>query len=88
METRQNMRNTLKMAGLAALMALGAGLAAAPATAQGLDIRVGPDRGPRVMERRVYREERVRPRRSVCTTRWRDGRRVEVCRSEGRGPRF
>ena len=84
------MRNALKTAGLAALMALGAGFAGAPAAAQEFGIRVGPDRPPRVIERRVYREERVRPRRTVCTTRWRDGRRVEVCRSGGGGggPRF
>ncbi len=80
------MRHVLKIAALAAL--LGAGALAAPTTAsaQGFSVQIGPDR-PRV-ERRIYREPRVierrviRPerRRTVCTTRWRDGRRIEVCR--------
>ena len=89
------MRDVLKMTGLAALVALGTGFAAGPVMAQDFGIRIGPDR-PRV-ERRIYREERpyverriVRPapRRTVCTTRWRDARRVEVCRSGGGGPRW
>jgi hypothetical protein len=94
METRQNMRNALKATSLAALMALGAGFAAGPSVAQDFGIRIGPDR-PRVIERRGYRDDevverrvirRAEPRRTVCTTRWRDGRRVEVCRSGG--PRY
>jgi hypothetical protein len=80
------MRQIVKMASLAAVMAIGAGVGQS-AFAQEFGVRIGPDR-PRVVERRVYREERprmMRPaRRTVCTTRWRDGRRVEVCRTEGR----
>jgi hypothetical protein len=38
-------------------------------------------RDPRVIERRIVRPA---PRRTVCTTRWREGRRVEVCRTVGR----
>jgi hypothetical protein len=86
------MRQIVKFAGLAALMAVGIGAGTTPAAAQ-FDIRIGPDR-PRY-ERRFYEDERpryverryVRPgRRTVCTMRWRDGRRVEVCRTVG--PRF
>jgi hypothetical protein len=88
-EEEETMRHVLRIATLAAL--LGAGTFAAPnsASAQGFNIQIGPDR-PRV-ERRIYREREPRiierrivrePRRTVCTERWRNGRRVEVCRTQ------
>jgi hypothetical protein len=71
------MRNVMKIAFLAALLAAGVVAGAEPAAAQ-FSVQIGPDR-PRVVERRVYREPRVierrvyrpSPRRTVCTTTWR-----------------
>lgn len=82
------MRHVLKIAALAALLGAGALGGSNAASAQGFSVQIGPDRprverriyrerGPRVIERRVVRPDRGR---TVCTTRWRDGRRVEVCR--------
>jgi len=89
------MRHALRIAGLAALMALGAVVDTSPASAQEFGIRIGPAR-PRV-ERRISREPRVierrvvRPRR-VCRTEIRERirpngvvvrRPVEVCTTRG-----
>jgi hypothetical protein len=84
----ENMRHVLKIAVLATFVSAGAVASVGSASAQELRFRIGPDRDRverRVIERRVIRPA---PRRTVCTTRWRDGRRVEVCRTEGRGPRW
>jgi hypothetical protein len=79
------MRHVLKIAVLAALVSAGAAASVGSASAQDFRIQIGPDRDR--VERRII-ERRVRPaRRTVCTTRWRNGRRVEVCRTE-RGPRW
>jgi hypothetical protein len=93
------MRHALRIAGLAALMALGALVDTSPASAQEFGIRIGPDR-PRV-ERRIYREPRVierrvvRPSRRECRTEIRERvrpngvvvrRPVQVCTT--RGPRW
>jgi hypothetical protein len=67
------MRYALRIAGLAALMALGAVVNTSPVSAQEFGIRIGPDR-PRVIERRIYREPRVIERRVV--------RPARVCRTE------
>jgi hypothetical protein len=81
------MRHVLKIAALAGLLSVGATAWAVPASAQpDFRIQIGPDR-PRV-ERRVIERRYVRPsRRTVCETRWRHGRRVEVCRTV-RGPHY
>ena len=76
------MRDVLKMAGLAAVMALSASAGSGSAAAQGFDIRIGDRprvierrddyrdyRGPRVIERRVIRPA---PRRTVCRTEMRE----------------
>jgi hypothetical protein len=75
-ENRKNMRNVMKIAGLAALLGAGLVAGAEPAAAQ-FSVQIGSDR-PRV-ERRIYREPRVierhvyrpAPRRTVCTRTWR-----------------
>jgi hypothetical protein len=80
------MRHVFKAAALAGILTVGT--FAAPAMAQpDFRIQIGPDR-PRV-ERRVIERRYVRPapRRTVCETRWRRGRPVEVCRTV-RGPRW
>ena len=81
------MRHVFKAAALAAVLTAGTFAASAPAMAQpDFRLQIGPDR-PRV-ERRVIERRYVRPaRRTVCETRWRNGRRVEVCRTVG-GPRW
>ena len=89
------MRDVLRMAGLAAVMALGVVAGSSSAVAQGFSVRIGPDRP--YVERRIYREPRVierrivrpAPRRTVCRTEYRERirpngvvvrRPVEVCR--------
>ena len=82
------MRHVMKFAGLAAVLCVGAVAGADMASAQGFSVRIGPDRD-RVVERRVYREPRIierriirpAPRRTVCTMTWRNGRRIETCRT-------
>jgi hypothetical protein len=84
------MRDLVKISGLAALMAFGMGLGTPPASAQGLDIRIGRDRP--YVERRVIERRVVGPRRRVCRTEIRERirpngvvvrRPVQVCTTRG-----
>ena len=83
------MRHVLKIAVLAALVSAGAAASGGSASAQEFRFRIGPDRDRverRVIERRIIRPA---PRRTVCETRFRRGRQVEVCRTvRGGGPRW
>ena len=84
------MRDLVKFAGLAALVALGMGLGTPPAAAQGIDIRIGRDRP--YVERRVIERRAYRPARRVCRTEIRERirpngvivrRPVQVCTTRG-----